>query len=102
MLGVTVGGDGNRTHRIFMIGQRGILEILHSRGVPFIMSDTGGRVKPLPMRPDKLKNLGMLTEPGLYYLYTDHTVQIDDFHYQENGVMQVGSWKLSHHKLAVM
>lgn len=46
MLGVTVGGDGNRTHRIFMIGQRGILEILHSRGVPFIMSDTGGRVKP--------------------------------------------------------
>ncbi len=79
MLGVTVGGDGNRTHRIFMIGQRGILEILHSRGVPFIMSDTGGRVKPLPMRPDKLKNLGMLTEPGLYYLYTDHTVQIDDF-----------------------
>lgn len=35
--------------------------------------------KPLPMRPDKLKNLGMLTEPGLYYLYTDHTVQIDDF-----------------------
>ncbi|HCU7218410.1 TPA: hypothetical protein OU892_002611 [Staphylococcus aureus] len=46
---------------------------------PLIMSDTGGRVKPLPMRPDKLKNLGMLTEPGLYYLYTDHTVQIDDF-----------------------
>ncbi len=58
MLGVTVGGDGNRTHRIFMIRQRGILAILHSRGVPFIMSDTGGRVKPLPMRPDKLKNLG--------------------------------------------
>ncbi|NGP74381.1 hypothetical protein G6Y20_11400, partial [Staphylococcus aureus] len=69
MLGVTVGGDGNRTHRIFMIGQRGILEILHSRGVPFIMSDTGGRVKPLPMRPDKLKNLGMLTEPGLSLIH---------------------------------
>ena len=102
MLGVTVGGDGNRTHRIFMIGQRGILEILHSRGVPFIMSDTGGRVKPLPMRPDKLKNLGMLTEPGLYYLYTDHTVQIDDFPLPREWRDAGWFLKLSHHKLAVM
>lgn len=79
LLGVTVGGDGNRTHRIFAVGQRGILETLHSRGVPFIMSDTGGRVKPLPMVPTDLTNLTQLTEPGHYYLYTNHTVQIDDF-----------------------
>lgn len=79
LLGVTVGGDGNRTHRIYAVGQRGILETLHSRGVPFIMSDTGGRVKPLPMVPTDLTNLTQLTEPGHYYLYTNHTVQIDDF-----------------------
>lgn len=79
LLGVTVGGDGNRTHRIFAVGQRGILESLHSRGVPFIMSDTGGRVKPLPMVPTDLTNLTQLTEPGHYYLYTNHTIQIDDF-----------------------
>ncbi len=65
------------------------------------MSDTGGRVKPLDQAPDKLTSLGMLTEPGLYYLYTDHTVQMDHSHYQENGVMQVGS-EPAHHKLAVM
>ncbi len=79
LLGVTVGGDGNRTHRVFMIGQRGILEQLSSRSTPFIMSDTGGRVKPLPMVPSTLTNLTQLTEPGHYYLYTNHTVQIDDF-----------------------
>lgn len=79
LLGVTVGGDGNRTHRVFMIGQRGMLEQLSSRSTPFIMSDTGGRVKPLPMVPTSLTNLIQLTEPGHYYLYTNHTVQIDDF-----------------------
>ncbi|PTK27520.1 hypothetical protein [Mammaliicoccus sciuri] len=79
LLGVTVGGDGNRTHRVFMIGQRGMLEQLSSRSTPFIMSDTGGRVKPLPMVPTTLTNLIQLTEPGHYYLYTNHTVQIDDF-----------------------
>ncbi|HAL08906.1 MAG TPA: hypothetical protein DCO67_02940 [Staphylococcus sp.] len=79
LLGVTVGGDGNRTHRIFMVGQRGLLEQLSSRSTPFIMSDTGGRVKPLPMVPTDLTNLIQLTEPGHYYLYTNHTVQIDDF-----------------------
>ncbi|WP_158177314.1 hypothetical protein [Staphylococcus aureus] len=79
MLGVTVGGSGNRTHRIFMIGQRGILETLHSRGIPFIMSDTGGRTKPLPMSPESLTSLAQLKEPGFYYLYTDHTLKIDDF-----------------------
>ncbi|WP_204236050.1 hypothetical protein [Mammaliicoccus sciuri] len=79
LLGVTVGGDGNRTHRVFMIGQRGMLEQLSSRSTPFIMSDTGGRVKPLPMVPSTLTNLTQLTEPGHYYLYTNHTVQIDDF-----------------------
>ncbi|HDZ8650475.1 TPA: hypothetical protein RUU96_002570 [Staphylococcus aureus] len=79
MLGVTVGGSGNRTHRIFMIGQRGIFETLHSRGIPFIMSDTGGRTKPLPMPPESLTSLAQLKEPGFYYLYTDHTLKIDDF-----------------------
>ncbi len=58
------------------------------------MSDTGGRVKPLPMRPDKLKNLGMLTEP----VFTIYTLIIQSksmiVHYQENGVMQVGSWEV--------
>ena len=53
------------------------------------------------MRPDKLKNLGMLTEPGLYYLYTDHTVQID---FPLPREWRDAGWflKLSHHKLAVM
>ncbi len=79
LIGVTVGGSGNRTHRIYMIGQRGILEQLSSRSTPFIMSDTGGRVKPLPMPTSELTNLGQLTEPGYYYLYTNNTIQIDDF-----------------------
>ncbi len=79
LIGVTVGGGGNRTHRVYMIGQRGILEQLSSRSTPFIMSDTGGRVKPLPMPASELTNLIQLTEPGHYYLSTVNTVQIDDF-----------------------
>ncbi|RIM88319.1 hypothetical protein BU107_05830 [Staphylococcus xylosus] len=79
MLGVTVGGDGNRNHHIYMIGQRGILESLRSRGTPYLLTDTGGRVKPLPIRPEGLTSLKKIKEPGFYYLYTNHTFRIDDF-----------------------
>lgn len=79
LLGVTVGGDGNRNHKIYALGQRGILEILKAKGTPYIMSDTGGRVRPLPINPSDLKNLTQIKEPGHYYLYTNHTLQIDDF-----------------------
>ncbi len=79
LLGVVNGGSGHREHKIFSVGQRGILESLHSRGVPFIMNDTGGRVRPLPINPSDLKNLTQIQEPGYYYLYTSNILQIDDF-----------------------
>lgn len=84
LLGVTVGGDGNRTHKIYAIAQRGVLDELKSRGTPVPLTDTGGKTKPLPLDPSKLRNLQKITEPGYYYLYTNHTKNLDDFPLPKN------------------
>ena len=79
LIGYSVGGSGNRSHKIYGISQRGVLEKIKSRGTPVPLTDTGGRTKPLPVDPDTLRLLSKITEPGYYYLYTDHTKNIDDF-----------------------
>lgn len=79
LIGYSVGGSGNRSHKIYGISQRDILEKIKSRGTPVPLTDTGGRTKPLPVDPDNLRLLSKITEPGYYYLYTDHTKNIDDF-----------------------
>ena len=79
LIGFSVGGSGNRTHKIYGVAQRGVLEQLHSRGIPTPLTDTGGRVKPLPLDPDNLRLLSKITTPGYYYLYTAHVKNIDDF-----------------------
>lgn len=84
LLGVTVGGAGNRTHKIYAITQRGVLDELKSRGTPVPLTDTGGKTKPLPLDPSKLRNLQKITEPGYYYLYTDHIKNLDDFPLPKN------------------
>lgn len=84
LLGVTVGGSGNRTHKIYAITQRGVLDELKSRGTPVPLTDTGGRTKPLPVDPSSLRNLQKITEPGYYYLYTSHTKNLDDFPLPKN------------------
>lgn len=89
MLGVVIGGSGNRTHKIYAAGQRGVIEELKSRGTPVPLTDTGGRTKPLPIDPDKLRNLSDIVEPGFYYLYTAHTKTIDDF---PEGVPKDAGW----------
>lgn len=85
LLGYSVGGDGNRSHKIYGVAQRGILEKLKSRGTPVPLTDTGGRTKPLPINPSDLRLLSKITEPGYYYLYTDHTKKIDDFPVDEKS-----------------
>lgn len=84
ILGVTVGGSGNRSHKIYALAQRGVLDELKSRGTPVPLTDTGGRTKPLPLDPLKLRNLQKITEPGYYYLYTSHTKNLDDFPLPKN------------------
>lgn len=79
LIGFSVGGSGNRTHKIYGVAQRGVLEQLHSRGIPTPLTDTGGRVKPLPLDPDNLRLLSKITTPGYYYLYAEHVRNIDDF-----------------------
>ena len=79
LIGFSVGGSGNRTHKIYAVAQRGVLEQLHSRGIPTPLTDTGGRAKPLPLDPDNLRLLSKITTPGYYYLYTEHVRNIDDF-----------------------
>ena len=79
LIGFSVGGSGNRTHKIYGVAQRGVLEQLHSRGIPTPLTDTGGRAKPLPLDPDNLRLLSKITTPGYYYLYTEHVRNIDDF-----------------------
>ncbi|WP_428971217.1 phage baseplate protein [Staphylococcus halotolerans] len=79
LIGYSVGGSGNRSHKIYGISQRDILEKIKSRGTPVPLTDTGGRTKPLPIDPDNLRLLSKITEPGYYYLYTDHIQNIDDF-----------------------
>ncbi|WP_210139263.1 hypothetical protein [Staphylococcus sp. GDY8P120P] len=79
LIGFSVGGSGNRTHKIYGVAQRGVLDQLHSRGIPTPLTDTGGRTKPLPVDPYNMRLLSKITTPGYYYLYTDHTKNIDDF-----------------------
>lgn len=79
LIGYSVGGSGNRSHKVYATAQRGVLEKLKSRGTPVPLTDTGGRTKPLPIDPDNLRLLSKITEPGYYYLYTNHTINIDDF-----------------------
>lgn len=79
LIGFSVGGSGNRSHKIYGVAQRGVLDQLHSRGIPTPLTDTGGRAKPLPVDPEKMRLLSTVTTPGYYYLYTEHTDKIDDF-----------------------
>ena len=79
LIGFSVGGSGNKSHKIYGVAQRGVLDQLHSRGIPTPLTDTGGRVKPLPLDPDNLRLLSKITTPGYYYLYTEHVRNIDDF-----------------------
>lgn len=91
ILGVVIGGDGNRTHKLYAVAQRGVLDELKSRGTPVPLTDTGGRVKPLPVDPLKMRNLRDIIEPGYYYLYTNHTKNLDDF---PEGVPKDAGWFL--------
>ncbi len=77
LLGVTTGPGNNRHHSIYSVGQRGVNELLTSKTPPVSMTDTGGRVKPMPAQG--LGNLYDVTEIGHYYLYTDDTYNIADF-----------------------
>lgn len=79
LIGFSVGGSGNRSHKIYGVAQRGVLDQLHSRGIPTPLTDTGGRAKPLPVDPEKMRLLSTVTTPGYYYLYAKHTDKIDDF-----------------------
>lgn len=80
LLGITTGSAGERTHNVFGLGQRGIIEILINRRDQFVgMTDTGGRIKPFPISKPDIKNLTKIRTPGHYYLYTNDTVGIDDF-----------------------
>lgn len=91
ILGVVIGGAGNRTHKLYAVAQRGVLDELKSRGTPVPLTDTGGRVKPLPVDPLKMRNLRDIIEPGYYYLYTAHTKNLDDF---PEGVPKDAGWFL--------
>lgn len=91
ILGVVIGGAGNRTHKLYTVAQRGVLDELKSRGTPVPLTDTGGRVKPLPVDPLKMRNLRDIIEPGYYYLYTAHTKNLDDF---PSGVPKDAGWFL--------
>ena len=91
ILGVVIGGAGNRTHKLYTVAQRGVLDELKSRGTPVPLTDTGGRVKPLPVDPLKMRNLRDIIEPGYYYLYTAHTKNLDDF---PAGVPKDAGWFL--------
>lgn len=77
LLGIVTGGLGNRTHQIFAIGQRGVFEKLKAKAHPVMMTDTGGRVKPLPI--EVKNNLSQIREPGNYYLTVGTVKAIDDF-----------------------
>lgn len=91
ILGVVIGGAGNRTHKLYAVAQRGVLDELKSRGTPVPLTDTGGRVKPLPVDPTNMRNLRDIIEPGYYYLYTNHIKNLDDF---PEGVPKDAGWFL--------
>lgn len=77
LLGVTTGPGNNRHHEIHSIAQRDLNDSLKNRATPVLMTDTGGRAKPLPAQGfSKLSNV---TEIGHYYMYTGDTLNIKDF-----------------------
>ncbi|MGW7931883.1 phage baseplate protein [Staphylococcus xylosus] len=77
LLGVTTGPGNNRHHEIHSIGQRDLNDSLKNRATPVLMTDTGGRAKPLPAQG--LSKLSNVTEIGHYYMYTGDTLNIKDF-----------------------
>lgn len=80
LLGITTGSPGERTHHIYGIGQRGVVNNLSLRAKNTMgMYDTGGRIRPFPMPKKDLRKLSDVTIPGYYYLYTSDTKNIEDF-----------------------
>lgn len=67
LLGVTVGPFLDRQHEIHGIFQNGLYEKLKGQIMPFRLSDSGGRRKPLPFVTTKLSDYN---SPGSYYLST--------------------------------
>src|SRR5699024_11491940 len=42
LIGYSVGGAGNRSHKIYGVSQRDVLEKIKARGTPVPLTDTGG------------------------------------------------------------
>ncbi|HDD0309285.1 TPA: hypothetical protein O9547_000577 [Staphylococcus aureus] len=77
LLGVTIGPGNNRHHSIYSIGQRGVNQFLKNLTPQVSMTDSGGRVKPLPLQNPAY--LSDVTEIGNYYLYSQDTLNALDF-----------------------
>ncbi|WP_103144285.1 phage baseplate protein [Staphylococcus aureus] len=77
LIGVTIGPGNNRHHSIFSIGQRGVNQFLKNIAPQVSMTDSGGRVKPLPVQNPAY--LSDITEVGHYYIYTQDTQNALDF-----------------------
>lgn len=77
LVGVTTGPGNNRHHEIYSIGQRDLNDMLKSRAFPVLMTDSGGRVKPMPLKG--VLKLTDVREVGHYYIYTTDTQTISDF-----------------------
>ncbi|HCX3191066.1 TPA: hypothetical protein OZK16_000184 [Staphylococcus aureus] len=77
LLGVTTGPGNNRHHSIYSIGQRGVNQFLKNLTPQVSMTDSGGRVKPLPLQNPAY--LSDVTEIGNYYLYSQDTLNALDF-----------------------
>lgn len=82
LFGITVGPSNNRHHKIYSIGQRDVNEILINQNSPVLMSESGGRSKPLPL--DGLTKLSNVTEIGYYYIHTVTSKNISDFPLSKN------------------
>ena len=89
LIGVTIGPGNNRHHSIYSIGQRGVNQFLKNIAPQVSMTDSGGRVKPLPVQNPAY--LSDITEVGHYYIYTQDTQNALDFRYRKRLEMQVGS-----------
>ncbi|GAB5662097.1 TPA: hypothetical protein ACOF1C_002389 [Staphylococcus aureus] len=77
LIGVTIGPGNNRHHSIYSIGQRGVNQFLKNIAPQVSMTDSGGRVKPLPIQNPAY--LSDITEVGHYYIYTQDTQNALDF-----------------------
>ena len=67
LIGVTIGPGNNRHHSIYSIGQRGVNQFLKNIAPQVSMTDSGGRVKPLPIQNPAY--LGDIRSWSLLYLY---------------------------------